>query len=190
MGCAIFRQISPLRIALQHDTGYLPSNENSPVQRLANEHQKTSPVNNPMSAISAFVKFKRNGYKCYFCLSNEGLLLKPFTCNCDNFFGHYECFKEWIDNNRFKCNICNNKYYYHNEKNRYDYAFRRVLCMSSLNKSMEFALYRWECMQKISSMREDSLENIDVQNKAEKIEKLVAKIGSTQHGENERCTKL
>ena len=159
MGCLITREVSPLRIILNHDTGHLRSAENSPqnLQHSSNQTEKTSPVHNPLSEISNFVQYKRNGYKCYFCLSNEGLLIKPFTCNCDNFFGHYDCFKEWISNNRFKCNICNNKYYYHNEKNKYDYALRRVLCMSSLNTSMDFALHRWRCMFEINNTSINSL---------------------------------
>jgi len=170
MGCLIVREVSPIRIVLNHDTGYLRSAENSPqnLQQLSNQTEKTSPVHNPLSDISNFVKYKRNGYKCYFCLSNEGLLIKPFTCNCDNFFGHYDCFKEWINNNRFKCNICNNKYYYQeNEKTRYDYGLRRVLCISSLNKSLEFALQRWQCMFEINSRCSNSFqeENVVLENK-------------------------
>lgn len=145
MGCVQLR----VRPIFEYDLGYERSPEGSPT----NSNMMTDSTKNPlnMTAVSNFVKFRRNGMECYFCNSNFGLLLRPFTCRC-NYFGHYDCFKQWIKLQNYKCSICQADYY--PQRNNYGTLYKyekEQMCISSLRKCFTQELLRQECLLLIKS---------------------------------------
>lgn len=147
MGCVQLK-IRP-RITLEYDLGNIPSSESSPTSVSATPPKtpETSPTANPLlqKNVSDFVKFRRAAHQCYFCGSNYGLLCRPFTCRC-NFYGHYECFKKWIEENNFRCSICKNPFYDQIVKRRGDRGYKKALCMSVLEESVRVSVLREELL--------------------------------------------
>ena len=145
MGCVQLR----VRPIFDYDLGYERSPESSPTNFNTKDNSATNPLN--MTVVSNFVKFRRNGMECYFCNSNFGLLLRPFTCRC-NYFGHYECFKQWIKLQNYKCSICQADYYPQiNNRGTLYKCEKEQMCISSLRKCVTQELLRQECLLLIKS---------------------------------------
>ena len=151
MGCIQLRGTRIL-IDTNYDLGNIPSsNESTPTNSENNVSSTNStPIQSPLTKFikkkSDFVSFKKNGMNCYICKENNGLLIRMFTCNCANFFAHYNCLSKWIRRGNYKCSICQSPFYKVTENKPVDFYMKQCMSFSTLQYSKEFANTRLECI--------------------------------------------
>ena len=87
-----------------------------------------------------FLKYKLNAMHCYFCNSNEGLLIRMITCNC-RFFGHEECFRKWINAHNYRCSVCKQRFY---NTSKHVPTLWKGLSLDTLQMSKRTAVVRYK----------------------------------------------
>lgn len=154
MGCAqVTFSRTPPRIRI--DLGNVTSSEDD-YTPVSTPSPKPPPVvfKSTLDREANFLKYRVNAMRCYFCNSNEGLLIRMITCNC-MFFGHEECFRQWINAHNYRCSICKRRFY---NTSKHVPALWKGLSLDTLQMSKSTAVVRYKTIFLLNRYHKNTVE--------------------------------